>query len=52
MRLGESSTSIFPRRDSVFSEDEIGRIREASKNGSLVARTWFDCTFEALSKGF
>ena len=52
MGLGGSSTSIFARRDSVFSEGDIVRVREASNNGSLVARTCFDCTFEALSKGF
>ena len=51
MGLGGSSTSIFARRDSVFAEGDIERVREASKNGSLVAQTCFNCTFEA-SKGF
>ena len=38
MGLGGLSTSIFARRDSLFSEGDIERVREASKNGSLVRR--------------
>ena len=33
-------------------EECIERVWGASKNGSLGARARFDCTFEALSKGF